>query len=167
MAIEEDEDDDDAMIITSKLQLVLTAKSRRLQYTSSPIISHHVSLSLSSSPDDSSSQSRASVPFSWEEEPGKPKQQRLRHPSYSKCLKLPPRLFLPPEFPKLPPLPAHHHRLARLKRWFRWRKERALDDDVAEKVRFFFPSEDEDDMKTTRRGLHCLSHVTRCCFGVK
>ncbi|CAH2063171.1 unnamed protein product [Thlaspi arvense] len=94
---EDQGDDDEEVIITSKLQ-----KSRKPQHTSSPVISHHVSLSLLSSPDDLS-HSRASVPFSWEEEPGKPKHHHaLRAPPYSKRLHLPPRLLLPLKFTKMP-----------------------------------------------------------------
>ncbi|KAG7566636.1 hypothetical protein ISN44_As10g031690 [Arabidopsis suecica] len=162
----DEEDDNEAMIIiTSKLQHVLAAKSRRLQYLSSPVTSNNVSLSLLSSPDDSLS--RASIPFSWEEEPGKPK-HHVRHPSYSKCLDLPPRMLLPDEFTKMPLKANHRRRLARWKRWFRWKKERGDDDYVAGSGSFIYPSEDEGDMmKTTRtRGLHCVSYITRCCLWV-
>lgn len=161
----DEEDDNEAMIIiTSKLQHVLAAKSRRLQYLSSPVTSNNVSLSLLSSPDDSLS--RASIPFSWEEEPGKPK-HHVRHPSYSKCLDLPPRMLLPDEFTKMPLTANHRCRLSGWKRWFHWKKERGGDDYVAGSCSFIYPSEDEDDMKTTRtRGLHCFSYVTRCYFWV-
>lgn len=165
---DEEEDDNEVVMITSKLQHVLAAKSRRLQYMSSPVVKNHVSLSHLSSPDDSFS--RASVPFSWEEEPGKPK-HHLRHPSYSKCLDLPPRMLLPDAFTNMSFTTNHHRgRLARLKRWFWWKKERDGDVYVARKGSFIYPSEDEDedDMKTRRTGgLHCFSYVTRCYFWVK
>lgn len=162
---DDDDDDDEEMIIISKLQHVLAAKSRRLQYTSSPVISHHVpSLSLlSSSPD------RASVPFSWEEEPGKPKHYLLPQPYNSKRLGLPPRMILPAEITKRPLVSDHHRRrLAGLKRWFRRRKERA--GDVVGNSSFVFPSSENDaevDMRIIRTGgFHCLSDVTKCYFWV-
>ncbi|KAL0805951.1 hypothetical protein Bca101_098442 [Brassica carinata] len=120
-----EDDEEEEMIVTSKLQLVLAA--------SSPVISHHVSLSLLSSPDDLS-HSRASVPFSWEEKPGKPKQHTLllrgAPPNYPNHLHLPPRLLLPDEPTKMHLASDHPHHLATLKRWFRWKKDRANDDDV-------------------------------------
>ncbi|KAL9295787.1 hypothetical protein AtNW77_Chr3g0218751 [Arabidopsis thaliana] len=160
-----DADDNETMIIiTSKLQHVLAAKSRRLQYLSSPVTTKDVSLSLMSSPDDSLS--RASIPFSWEEEPGKPK-HHVRHPSYSKCLDLPPRMLFPDEFTKMPRTANHGRYLAGWKRWFRWKKERDGDAYVAGSGSYIYPSEDEDDTKTTRtKGLHCFSYVTRCYFWV-
>ncbi|KAF2616985.1 hypothetical protein F2Q68_00041897 [Brassica cretica] len=119
---------------------------------SSPVISHHVSLSLLSSPDDLS-HSRASVPFSWEEEPGKPKQHTLLRapPKYPKRLDLPPRLLLPREGTKTPLACDHPRYLAALKRWFRLRKDRADDDnDVVGQCSFVVSSENENDMKITR-----------------
>ncbi|XP_010512557.2 PREDICTED: uncharacterized protein LOC104788488 [Camelina sativa] len=164
-----DEENKEAMI-TSKLQHILAAKSRRLQYMSSPLVKKHVSpassshLSSSSPNPDDVSFSRASVPFSWEEEPGKPK-HRIRHPSYSKCLDLPPRMLLPGDFTKMHLTEKHRRRLAGWKRWFRWNKER---DGERGKSRFVYQSddEDEDDMKTYTRkgGLHCFSYVTSCYF---
>ncbi|KAF8108500.1 hypothetical protein N665_0108s0037 [Sinapis alba] len=162
---DEDEEEED-MIITSKLQLVLAAKSRKQQYTSSPVISHHVSLSLLSSPDDLS-HSRASVPFSWEEEPGKPKQRTLLRapPSNPMRLHLPPRLL---ELTKTPLASDHpHYYLAALKRWFWWKKDRAADDDnVAGQCSFVVSSDNGNDMKITRTTsrLHCLSDVAKCCY---
>ncbi|KFK35372.1 hypothetical protein AALP_AA5G276500 [Arabis alpina] len=136
---EEDEDNNDEeeeMIIIAKLQHVLAAKSRKLQYTSSPIRSHHVSslslLSFSSSPD------RASVPFSWEEEPGKPKHYLLPQVTYnSKRIGLPPRMVLfPDEITKRPLVYDHHRRrLGEFKRWLRRKKEKV--GDVVGKSSFF------------------------------
>ncbi|ESQ43889.1 hypothetical protein EUTSA_v10006487mg [Eutrema salsugineum] len=161
----EEDDDEEEVIITSKLQLVLAAKSRKLQYMSSPVVSHHVSMSLLSSPDDLS-HTRASVPFSWEEEPGKPKHHHaLRAPLNSKRLHLPPRLLLPVAFTKTP-LASDHHLLPGLKRWFRWKKDRA--DDVTGKCSFVFPSENGNETKITRPGDLCsFSDITRCYFWVK
>ncbi|KAL0714974.1 hypothetical protein Bca4012_021953 [Brassica carinata] len=122
------EKDEEEMIITPKLQLMSASKSRKEQYTSSPVISHHVSLSLLCSPDDLS-HSRASVPFSWEEEPGKPKQHntllRGAPPNYPKHLHLPPRLL---GITKTPLASDQPHYLAALKRWFQRKKDRADDD---------------------------------------
>ncbi|CAN8286061.1 unnamed protein product [Cochlearia groenlandica] len=77
-----------------KLALVLAAKSRSLLYTSSP-----ASPRVFASP----IHTLASVPFCWEEQPGKPKNPLLPF-SYnnSKCLDLPPRLLLPGEFTQMP-----------------------------------------------------------------
>ncbi|EOA26114.1 hypothetical protein CARUB_v10019540mg [Capsella rubella] len=161
---EVEEDNKEATIITPKLQHVLAAKSRRLQHMSSPVVKNHVSLShLMSSPEPDDSISRASVPFSWEEKPGKPK-HHTRHPSYTKCLDLPPRMFLPGEFAKMHLTASHRRRLAGWKRWFRWKKERDGEGYVAGKGTFVYPSEDEDDMKMYTRtgGLHCFSYVTTC-----
>ncbi|XP_019082866.1 PREDICTED: uncharacterized protein LOC104699698 [Camelina sativa] len=168
-----DEENKEAMMmITSKLQHVLAAKSRRLQFMSSPLVKNHVSPSSShlssSSPNTDDSFSRASVPFSWEEEPGKPK-HRILHPSYSKCLDLPPRMLLPGDFAKMHLTEKHRRRLAGWKRWFRLKKERDGEGHVAGKSRFVYQSddEDEDDMKTYTRttgGLDCFSYVTSCYF---
>lgn len=76
----------------AKLALVLAAKSRSLLYTSSP-----ASPRVFASP----IHTLASVPFCWEEQPGKPKNP-LRPHSYPKCLDLPPRLLLPGEFTQMP-----------------------------------------------------------------
>ncbi|KAJ0246474.1 Uncharacterized protein HA466_0170080 [Hirschfeldia incana] len=166
MGIENDEEDEEEeMIVTSKLQLVLAAKSRKQQYTSSPVISHHVSLSLLSSPDDLS-HSRASIPFSWEEEPGKPKQHstllRGAPPDYPKYLHLPPRLL---ELTKTPLASDHPHYLGALKRWFRWKKDRANDHDVLGHCSFVISPGNGNDTKiltrTTSR-LHCLYDLARC-----
>ncbi|KAG2260787.1 hypothetical protein Bca52824_080081 [Brassica carinata] len=171
MGTEKDEEDgEEEMIITPKLQLMLASKSRKEQYTSSPVISHHVSLSLLCSPDDLS-HSRASVPFSWEEEPGKPKQHNtlLRAPpNYPKHLHLPPRLL---GITKTPLASDQPHYLAALKRWFRWKKDRADDDnDVTGQCSFLVSSDNGNDTKiltrTTSR-LHCLYDVARCYFWVK
>ncbi|KAJ0258192.1 Uncharacterized protein HA466_0070310 [Hirschfeldia incana] len=75
-----------------KLALVLAAKSRSLLYTSSP-----ASPSVFASP----IHTLASVPFCWEEQPGKPKNPLLPL-SYPKCLELPPRLLLPGEYTQIP-----------------------------------------------------------------
>ncbi|XP_018488071.1 uncharacterized protein LOC108858684 isoform X1 [Raphanus sativus] len=159
---EEDDIEEEELIRTSKLQLVLAAKSRKQEYTSSPVISHHVSLSLWSSPDDLS-HSRASVPFSWEEEPGKPKQDTLLRapPSYPKHLHLPPRLL---ELTKTPLSSGHPHYLEALKRWFRLKKDRANDHDVVGLCSFAVSWENKNDMNITRTRsrLHCLSDVARC-----
>ncbi|KAL0866114.1 hypothetical protein Bca101_045232 [Brassica carinata] len=139
------DDEEEEMIVTSKLKLVLAA--------SSPVISHHVSLSLLSSPDDLS-HSRASVPFSWEEKPGKPKHHPLLRgapPNQPNRLHLPPRLLLPNESTKMPLASVHPHHLDALKRWFWWKKDRADDDGVTGKC-------------STRRArrLHCLYDVSTC-----
>ncbi|CAH8368569.1 unnamed protein product [Eruca vesicaria subsp. sativa] len=164
----QEDDEEEEMILTSKLQLVSAAKSRKLQYISSPVISHHVSLSLLSSPDDLS-HSRASVPFSWEEEPGKPKHHTLllRGAPHDcpKRLHLPPRLLLPDEVTKMHLASDHpHHLAAALKRWFRWKKDRADDDDVTGKCSFALSADNGDDkkIKRTASSLHCLSDVARC-----
>lgn len=75
-----------------KLALVLAAKSRSLCYTSSP-----ASPRVFASP----IHTLASVPFCWEDQPGKPKNPLLPF-SYPKCLDLPPRLLLPGEFTQMP-----------------------------------------------------------------
>lgn len=158
-----EDNEEEEMIVTSKLQLVLAA--------SSPVISHHVSLSLLSSPDDLS-HSRASVPFSWEEKPGKPKQHTLLRvpPKYPKRLDLPPRLLLPREGTETPLACDHPRYLAALKRWFRLRKDRADDDnDVVGQCSLVVSSENENDKKITRTRsrLHCLYDVARCYLWVK
>ncbi|CAH8383675.1 unnamed protein product [Eruca vesicaria subsp. sativa] len=80
-----------------KLALVLATKSRSLLYSSSP-----ASPRVFASP----IHTLASVPFCWEEQPGKPKDPLLPL-SYPKCLDLPPRLLLPGELP----LPERKHGL--------------------------------------------------------
>ncbi|CAH8269136.1 unnamed protein product [Arabidopsis lyrata] len=89
----------------AKLALVLAAKSRSLLYTSSP-----ASPRVFASP----IHTLASVPFCWEDQPGKPKNP-LRPLSYPKCLDLPPRLLLPGEFTQMP-LPERKHGLLRFLR---------------------------------------------------
>ncbi|CAF2175931.1 unnamed protein product [Brassica napus] len=159
-----EDNEEEEMIVTSKLQLVLAA--------SSPVISHHVSLSLLSSPDDLS-HSRASVPFSWEEKPGKPKQHTLllrgAPPNNPSRLHLPPRLLLPDEPTKMHLASDHPHHLAALKRWFRWKKVRANDDDVTGKFSFVLSPENGNDTKITKTKsrLHCLSDPATCYLWVK
>ncbi|KFK37436.1 hypothetical protein AALP_AA4G256800 [Arabis alpina] len=75
-----------------KLELVLAAKSRSLCYTTCP-----ASPRVFASP----IHTLASVPFCWEDQPGKPKNPLLPF-SYPKCLDLPPRLLLPGEFTQMP-----------------------------------------------------------------
>ncbi|KAJ0255655.1 Uncharacterized protein HA466_0103680 [Hirschfeldia incana] len=152
------DDEEEEMIETSKLQLVLAA--------SSPVISHHVSLSLLSPPDDLS-HSRASVPFSWEEEPGKPKHHHLLRgapPNHPNRLHLPPRLLLPNKSTKVPLALDHPHHLDALKRWFLWKKDRDDDDGVTGKCTFVLSSENGNDTKITRTTcrLHCFSDVATC-----
>ncbi|CAN7063536.1 unnamed protein product [Brassica rapa subsp. trilocularis] len=84
----------------AKLALVLAAKSRSLLYTSSP-----ATPCVFASP----IHTLASVPFCWEDQPGKPKNPLLPF-SYPKCLELPPRLLLPGEFAQMP-LPERKHGL--------------------------------------------------------
>ncbi|CAN8314313.1 unnamed protein product [Cochlearia groenlandica] len=84
-----------------KVAFVLAAKSRTLLYTSSP-----ASPRVFASP----IHTLASVPFCWEELPGKPKNPLLPLSSYPKFLGLPPRLLLPSEFTQMP-LPEKKHGL--------------------------------------------------------
>ncbi|KAG2332024.1 hypothetical protein Bca52824_003204 [Brassica carinata] len=81
----------------SKLAFVLAEKSRSLLYASSP-----ASPRVFASP----IHTLASVPFCWEEQPGRPKNPHLPFPN-PKCLDLPPRLLLPGELP----LPDRKHGL--------------------------------------------------------
>ncbi|CAH8386978.1 unnamed protein product [Eruca vesicaria subsp. sativa] len=108
-----------------KLALVLAAKSRSLLYTSSP-----ASPSVFASP----IHTLASVPFCWEEQPGKPKNPLLPL-SYPKCLGLPPRLLLPGEFAQVP-LSEKKHGLFGFMR----RKRRG---EVVARGSYVFPSEKE------------------------
>lgn len=109
----------------AKLALVLAAKSRSLLYTSSP-----ASPRVFASP----IHTLASVPFCWEDQPGKPKHP-LRPLSYPKCLDLPPRLLLPGEFTQMP-LPERKHGLLRFLR----RKGRG---DVVVRGNYVFLSENQ------------------------
>ncbi|KAJ4870912.1 Uncharacterized protein Rs2_18293 [Raphanus sativus] len=83
-----------------KLALVLAAKSRSLLYTSSP-----ATPCVFASP----IHTLASVPFCWEDQPGKPKNPLLPL-SYPKYLELPPRLLLTGELTQMP-LPERKHGL--------------------------------------------------------
>ncbi|KAF8113772.1 hypothetical protein N665_0045s0017 [Sinapis alba] len=106
----------------AKLALVLAAKSRSLLYSSSP-----ASPRVFASP----IHTLASVPFCWEEQPGKPKNPLLPL-SYPKCLDLPPRLLLPGEMP----FPERKHGLFGFLR----RKGRG---EVVVRGSYVFPSEKE------------------------
>ncbi|KAF8060429.1 hypothetical protein N665_1215s0001 [Sinapis alba] len=83
-----------------KLAVVLAAKSRSLLYTSSP-----ATPCVFASP----IHTLASVPFCWEDQPGKPKNPLLPL-SYPKCLELPPRLLLLGESTQMP-FPERKHGL--------------------------------------------------------
>lgn len=109
----------------AKLALVLAAKSRSLLYSSSP-----ASPRVFASP----IHTLASVPFCWEDQPGKPKNP-LRPLSYPKCLDLPPRLLLSGEFTQMP-LPERKHGLFRFLR----RKARG---DVVLRGNYVFLSENQ------------------------
>ncbi|KAJ0259118.1 Uncharacterized protein HA466_0055140 [Hirschfeldia incana] len=108
----------------AKLALVLAAKSRSLLYTSSP-----ATPCVFASP----IHTLASVPFCWEDQPGKPKNPLLPF-SYPKCLHLPPRLLLPGEFTQMPE--RKHGRLFGFTR----RKGKG---EVAVRGSYVFPSEKE------------------------
>ncbi|XP_010544848.1 PREDICTED: uncharacterized protein At4g00950 [Tarenaya hassleriana] len=113
--------------MTSKMALVLAAKSKAIVYTSSP-----ASPNMFASP----LHTLASVPFCWEEEPGKPKLHLLSHTYSNRCLELPPRLLLPKEFTKMP-LPAAGDAVRRRVRWWLRKKEGKGD---AVRGSYVFPS---------------------------